>query len=170
MAIKFEHGGKSFEADTPEQVVKLLDLLDRREVAASRREAYSVALTRVFVRSAEISAAVGYQSSWTPEVFAQFTERLGAPQRTALGTMVAFRLGAPDEVLRASSGSANNQALAGILSGISKQAQALGIPPRTVFTFENIRSKRGRSSLYRATDEFREFAIAAGWPEVKNQK
>jgi len=57
-----------------------------------------------------------------------------------------------------------NQALAGVLSGISKRAVALFIPPRAIFDFENFRVGGKRRSDYLVVDEFRHIAAELNWP------
>ena len=167
MSIKFEHGGKVFEAGTPEQVVRLLDLLERREAFAAKREAYSQALLRTLdSRKGDLVSAQPARF-WTADLFEQFTGRLSATQERALAMMLAFRSGVPDEALRSALGTTTNQALAGVLSGISKQAQAIGIPRRAVFTSFNSRSRGKRSNTYCVEDEFRETASELSWHTPK---
>lgn len=162
MAIEFEHGGNLFKVDTPEEAAALLALLDRREAAALRRSQYANALARLPVFARSSAAAEEYKSPWTPEAFALFIERLGKQQKAALDALLLHRI-ITDHELRTVLQVKDNQALAGILSGISKQAIAVNIPPRAIFRFENFRSGGKRSSRYEVADEFAQVARETGW-------
>src|SRR5947208_3205760 len=61
---------------------------------------------------------------WTPDRFSAFIDRLGDAQKLALALLVT-KGSVTDEQLRNFLKVPGNQALAGILSGISKQAVAL---------------------------------------------
>jgi hypothetical protein len=129
------------------------DAKDRfaKGVMDSRKEQY---------REAEIQAA---ELRWTPEVFLRFVERLGKPQQTALSLLVTRRHLTDDE-LRKALNVPDNQTLAGILSGISKQAISLNIPFRAVYTFQNFRNAGKRRSTYAITDNFLKIATEMNWP------
>ncbi len=154
MGIKFEHEGKVFEVDTPEQAVSLLDLLERRTAAQSLEHP---------PESAALSHSPSEAEVWDPQLFFRFIARLGKPQKLALQYLVV-RGDAADWELRELIGVADNQSLAGVLSGVAKQALAERIPPRAVFTFQNFRSGGKRSSRYSLAECFREVAKLASWP------
>jgi hypothetical protein len=79
---------------------------------------------------------------WTTEMFWRFIERLGSTQQHILDQLrYAPRT---DDELKADFNLKTNQQLAGVLSGISKQAAALGIPARSVFKIEK-EYKSGKS-------------------------
>ena len=66
--------------------------------------------------------------------------------------------------LRHAVGVETNQQLAGILSGLSKQAAACHLPAREVFTIEN-ESKSGETTkTYVIARHFLETATANNWP------
>jgi len=164
MAIKFKHRGELFIADTPEEAVRMRALLKKQDeqdakgcfvsgVMASIKEQY---------REAEIRAA---EMQWTPEVFLSFIERLGKPQKTALSLLVTRRHLTDDE-LRKALNVPDNQTLAGVLSGISKQAASLRIPFRAVYTFENFRNAGKRRSTYAVSNNFLEIATEMHWPSA----
>ena len=71
---------------------------------------------------------------------------------------------ATDAALRQAVGVASNKQLAGILSGLSKQAAACHLSAREVFTIEN-ESKAGETSkTYAIARHFRAMATANNWP------
>ena len=152
MSIRIQHGNVTYIVDTPEESVKLGTLLAQTEGLVQTEE-YRGTLV------GDISASTSEEGMvWTPELFRRFMERLGESQITAL-TLLAQHRYVSDELLRTQLGVEDNQALAGILSGISKQAIALGMSPRSVFSFENLRKTGKRSSIYSVPNSLREIAL-----------
>src|SRR5215472_1523378 len=157
MAITFKYGGATFTADTPQEAADTLALLKRgvAEQSREKEKAFDAFMRRKISQGSqymkEAQALVGaYDESkfaWTPDRFLALVERLGKPQKIALALLVTKR-SITDEELRTALNIRGNQALAGVLSGISKQAVALFIPPRAIFNFENFRSGGKRRSEY----------------------
>ena len=81
---------------------------------------------------------------WTPRVFSEFVQAIGSSQTTVLAWLVRHTR-ATDATLRQTVGVASNKQLAGILSGLSKQAAASHLSAREVFTIEN-ESKAGETT------------------------
>lgn len=161
MSIKFEYEGKTFEVDSPEQVVALLDLLDKRSRSNARRLEYS---ERVLEMAQATTETNGPSRIWTPTLFRRFIARLGPRQISILEWLVQGTR-AKDSELRALVGAADNLALAGILSGISKHAIAVDMPARSVFNAHNLRSKGSRiGSMYEVAKDFARIAGEVRWP------
>ena len=100
---------------------------------------------------------------WTPRVFSDFVTAIGPLQTTVLAWLVQHTR-ATDAQLRHAVGVERNQQLAGILSGLSKQAAACHLPAREVFTIEN-ESKSGETTkTYVIARHFRETAAVQNWP------
>jgi hypothetical protein len=175
MAITFKYGGASFTVDTPQEAAETLALLrgQQAEQKRERREALAQAwIDRRISRSTafrdhaknELSAYLeGNKYKWTPDRFEGFISRLGEAQKLILALLIT-KGSVSDVELRAALGVPDNQALAGVLSGISKQAVALFIPPRAIFDFENFRFGGKRRSDYLVVDEFRKIAADMNWP------
>ena len=165
MPIKFEHGGSQYEADSPEQAAWLIDWLDKREAARANMAVVSAKVTDLIASRPKIDSP---PSPWTPEVFSEFLGRLGDKQATVLGLLVSSG-SMSDDSLRTVADVQSNQALSGVLSGISKQATRLGISPRDVFWIENKREERTRSrrSTYHIAGNFRLIADELKWPEKR---
>jgi sarcosine oxidase gamma subunit len=174
MAIKFEYGGASFTADTPQEAAETLALLKRKqaEQRSERREALArsfmdrkISQSRAYVEhfQKELSAYDENKFRWSPDRFLALVERLGNAQKLALALLTTQR-SVTDVELRNALQVPSNQALAGVLSGISKQALALFIPPRAIFDFENFRVGGKRRSDYLVMDEFRKIAAEMNWP------
>jgi len=143
MAIKIQHGSVVYVVDTPEEAARLGALLDGAGVIDT-------------VQAAADDSEVEF--TWTPEIFRAFIDHLGEPQRKAL-VQLTKRGKATDAYLRETLGVSDNQALGGFLSGISKQALALGIPARAVFKCENYRNAGKRRSLYFIDNQFQQIAV-----------
>jgi len=100
---------------------------------------------------------------WTDQLLDTFLHRLGPDQKAILRILVDKKRVTADE-LRVAIAVKNNQALAGVISGISKQAAALGIGARDVFGIENRRRSGVLSKSFFVSDEFLKVAKAVGWP------
>jgi hypothetical protein len=162
MAIKFKFGGINFTADTPDEVAQTLALLEKRE-SEKHQARIQAMLKEGQTKELHEYLKEGPASPWTPELFVSFIDRLGKVQREALALLVLFNH-VSDEELRACIKVTGNQALGGILSGISKQAAALGIEARHVFSFENFRNADRRRSTYTVSPGFRDLAGRMNWP------
>ncbi len=160
MAIKFEHDGTVFEVDTPEQAVTLLELLKGRTTAVTTSQSSQEAASTTDWPLDEPEAL---PIVWDLPLFSRFIRRLGEPQKLILEYLVV-RGESADWELRHLIGVWDNQALAGALSGIAKQALAEKIQPRAVFLFQNYRSGGKRSSRYGLTESFLAFARCVEWP------
>lgn len=163
MPIKFDHSGSTYEADTPEQATQLIEWLDKREVLRGRAEHYHTELAKVLRALSHVEVR---PSPWTPELFDQFLSTLGGTQIVVLETLTSGGT-MTDDALRAVAGVPSNQALSGVLSGISKQATRLHLSPRDVFWIENIRKERRRRSVYHIAGDFRMTADQRSWPPRK---
>ena len=96
-------------------------------------------------------------------MFSDFVQAIGSSQTTVLAWLVRHTR-ATDAALRQAVGVASNKQLAGILSGLSKQAAACHLSAREVFTIEN-ESKAGETSkTYAIARHFRAMATANNWP------
>ena len=103
------------------------------------------------------------QNPWTPRVFSDFVAAIGGSQRTVLALLVR-QIRATDSQLREAVGVDTNQRLAGVLSGLSKQAATFNLPARAVFTIEN-ESKSGETKkTYVVSNHFLETATENNWP------
>jgi len=179
MAIKFKHGGVAFTADTPEEALRLSTLLKERDAEAAqkriaeyqKRAGEARFMTKYGDGFQQIIASMDeeMETPWTFEVFLSFIDRLGSPQKAALAALVTHHR-MTDEDLRKALSISGNQALAGVLSGISKQAAALGIPARAIFGFENLRNAGKRRSTYTVADKFLQIATDMNWPPAPSKK
>lgn len=174
MAITIKHGDELFTADTPEEAVKLRALLRQQDVERAVELNHKRVLNELGMYSngpdamRSLLEEEALRNPWTPQVFSRFIERIGTAQRTALSLLVTRRR-VTDEELRAALNVSGNQALAGVLSGISKQAASFNIPAREIFSFENLRTGGKRRSTYSVSDRFLQIAVDMSWPNVPQE-
>ena len=172
MVLTWRYHDETFTAETPEEMMKIRALVKKEEYEAEQKRAELRFFARIggatdYIRSAVAEEAHAMSEeewrAWTPERFINLIDRLGAPQQAALALLVSKR-SVTDEELRKALKVSGNQALAGVLSGISKQAAALDIPARAIFSFENLRNAGKRRSTYSVADRFLEIATKMNWP------
>ena len=167
MIIKIPFGDKFVECDTLEGAEKMIALIKKQEDEEKiKRAAAGLGGSEVEKFFSGIFGAD--ESAWTPQVFTAFIERLGHDQQAILRLLVTKRRVTDDE-LRAALEVDNNQALAGVLSGISKQAAALNIVARAVFGIENRRRAGELTKIYFVADEFRKISDAQHWPDLSEK-
>lgn len=153
--IKFKMGGIEYECETAEEVVEL-----QGELRGAQPRT---------IRAMLVGGPIGTsaaKSPWTAKLFQQFIETLGEPQKEILSLMITAGP-VPDDIARMCLDLENNQQLAGVLSGISKQAAALDIPARAVFKIEK-ESKSGKTTTeYIVSREFLVMANEMNWPDTE---
>ena len=151
--FKITRGAITITCETPDELHDAVDAL-RRGVG----ERPTVA--EVVARSL---GGVPDKNPWTPRVFSDFVQAIGSSQMTVLAQLVRHTR-ATDAQLRQAVGVDTNQQLAGVLSGVSKQAAACHLSAREVFTIEN-ESKSGETrKTYVIARHFLKMATANHWP------
>lgn len=160
--IKITYNGKVIECSNAAETIELLKYIDAEE---KKRIEHRVpgAMESIHQELATLGGKVEV-SPWTRELFWKFIESLGDAQHKALGLLVQKHKVA-DEDLRKALKLDGNQALAGVLSGVSKQAGILNISARSVYTVENERRAGTLSKTYVAANEFMRIANEMNWPE-----
>ena len=156
--FKITRGPITITCDTPDELTHAMDVI-RRDVADQPKAPH------VFDVLAQATGLVPMpdHNPWTPRVFSDFVTAIGSLQTTVLAWLVRHTR-ASDAQLRHAVGVETNQQLAGILSGLSKQAAACHLPAREVFTIEN-ESKSGETTkTYVIARHFLETATANNWP------
>jgi hypothetical protein len=163
--VKITYKGKVIEcsnaAETIE-VLKYMDAEDRKKLVHEEKSPLAKMHEEMIFAATPMSIAV--ESPWTRELFWKFIESLGGSQQKVLGLLVENHKVIAEE-LRKVLKLDGNQALAGVLSGISKQAGILNISARSVYTVENERKAGTLSKTYVAANEFMRIASEMNWPE-----
>jgi hypothetical protein len=171
--IRVKYRGATYEFNTPQEAAETMTLLEakERERRAWREMALSGMSGPLEQHLARLSPDLteAPEPIWTPRTFDTFIERLGDSQKAALSLLVR-KSRATDSELVSELRLTGNQALAGTLSGISKQAALLDIEAREVFRIENQRKARKRSNVYFVSDSFQKAALAMNWPPAPPEK
>jgi hypothetical protein len=103
---------------------------------------------------------------WTPNDFTEFTERIQKRQRKLLAKLLEYgsTTWLSAEKLCELMNIRGNQALAGVLSGVTKVALSLDIAPERVY-LQTTRFKEGKPyRLYRVASGFLRAAAEHEWP------
>lgn len=108
-------------------------------------------------------------SVWTEDRFREFTEHLRGPgklkQRRLLKVLIDNPNGVSDQVLRSEVGARNNNVLAGVITGIVKNAGKVRVPPQGVYRRTQVDVGGITGYKYRLAPSFVEMARQLGWPE-----
>src|SRR5260370_24693732 len=103
---------------------------------------------------------------WRVDEFTDFVNRIQWQQRKLLNVLLQSEAQVFDYDLRGKLLLDGNQALAGVLSGFTKFAQAMDIDPRRVYGQETTYNKGLPERKYWATYAFRKAAKDADWPSL----
>jgi hypothetical protein len=103
---------------------------------------------------------------WGADEFQRFTGRIHIPQRRLLAKLLEYGTTAwlEDWKLRELLDIPDNQALAGVLSGISKVALIFGIEPRRVYAQDTFYKQGKPRHRYQITSAFLQAADKYKWP------
>jgi hypothetical protein len=158
--IRFRYGRIEVECATEEEATHVFQqmLAEDEKRRLQNRSVLEVA----------IASVVGSDKSgarpWTTDLFWKFIDSLGKTQKRVLSLLVTKR-SLSDVQLRKLLNLHDNRELAGVLSGISKQAGANEIPARAVYKIEN-ESKSGEIvKTYAASLDFLRIANEMNWPD-----
>ena len=109
-----------------------------------------------------------YSNPWRMDEFMDFVNRIQLQQRKLLAVLLRdpSHTQLPDHQLRVALGLDSNQGLAGVLSGITKVAQAMEIDPKRIYG-QSTKYRQGLPERkYWLTDAFRQAAQNADWPSL----
>lgn len=136
--------GAKIRCETAEEVVRLLKLMKEAEIHPDAQ-------------------------SWKTYEFDNLLARLQDQPRRLLAFMIECGVRPiKDSELREALGLRDNKALAGVLSGISKVAQAMNIDPRRIYRFA-LDYKEGKPNRsYQLTPAFHAAIKHIGWPKPED--
>ena len=158
---RIQHGSITVICDSQAEFERAMDYI-RKDLAAQPKARYPRAVAKAIENVMGIQGLVD-RNPWTHRVFFDFITAVGDSQRTVLALLVR-QTRATDSQLREAVGVSTNQQLAGVLSGVSKQAAAFDLPARAVFTIEN-ESKSGETTkTYVVSKYFLATANTNNWP------
>jgi hypothetical protein len=147
LAIQFFHRGKRWKADTPEEAIRLRQQLEVEDVLKVGPSG---------------SGIDGLGGIWTPEVFATFLQTIGEKQKAAVSLMAEHAgIGSAELAKRLKLDS--QTALAGVISGLSKQLRTLDLELDNLYTVKTKWKGRKKEELFFLREFFRQAAEQAGW-------
>jgi hypothetical protein len=156
LAIKFIHRGKKWEADTPQEAVRL-----RRELEAWDE---ADAEEGVGMSAQEVRA----ESVWTPDTFWNFVNDIGYQQKKAVIALLQNHGSITATALAEETG-IEEGALGGVLSGLSKQLKQLELKPYDLYRVHTDWRNGERKRLFFLQYAFRLAAEEVGWPEERKK-
>jgi hypothetical protein len=157
--VTIQYGDKTIKCDSAEEAERILRFIDEQQKKEKPHQ-----LSVLDLAAAELFE-LEQKNPWNIELFWKFIESLGDPQKKILWLLFGSRQ-MEDKELRDVLKIETNKQLAGILSGLSKQAANLGIPARSVFLIKNESSKGVLSKkTYMVAPEFSYFARESNWDE-----
>ena len=158
---KIQHGTITVICDSQAEFEHAMGYI-RKDLDAQPKAQYPPAMAKAIENVMGIQGLVD-RNPWTHRVFSDFITAVGDSQRMVLALLVR-QTRATDSQLREAVGVSTNQQLAGVLSGVSKQAAAFDLPARAVFTIEN-ESKSGETTkTYVVSKHFLATANTNNWP------
>ena len=158
--IKFRYRGIEVECSTEAEAQSVLACIAEQD---EKRRVQNRSLLEVAIASVS-DAEKRERNPWNGDLFWKFIENLGDSQKLILSKLILKR-SLKDKELRNLVGVKDNKQLAGVMSGISKQAAAHNIPARAVFKIEN-ESKAGEvTKTYVVSLDFLRIANEMNWPD-----
>src|SRR5271157_133903 len=153
LAIRFVHGGKKWEVDTPEEAVRL------------RRELENADIHKRNIDPTAEADAIRAESVWTPDTFWNFIQGIGPHQTRFVAELLHGRLmDASDLIAKIG---IEESALGGVLSGLSKQLKQLNLKPSDLYWVHTDWSNAQRTRMFSLQRAFRLAAEEVGWPEER---
>lgn len=149
MAIEFTFKGTRWRVDTPEEAVKL-----RNELEASDR-----------VYSPAIEKAERVDAFWTADRFNDVVSGAGELQHRFL-IAIRRKPGITSKELLAELGLDSEIALAGVISGLTRQLRQMEIEPRSVFGVDVIWHGKKKTRKFSLDDFFLAAGEDQGWPDA----
>jgi hypothetical protein len=153
MAIEFKYKGTTWRADTAEEAVKL-----RNELMQSDK-----------VFAPEFEALDQASEYWTPDRFMDVINGIGELQQRLL-VAVRRKPGITSKELVRELRLDSEVALAGVISGLSKQLKQLEIEPKRVFGIDVKWKGKTKTRTFLLEDFFLNAGIEQNWPDAWEKK
>lgn len=149
MAIHFVHKGKTYIADTPQEAAELRRLLEHQDAD---------------------QGVHGMQSRfWTPDQALSLLDSLGEMQQKLLA-ILARGGSVPSGTIVLALKLDSEIALAGVISGLSKQCRKANLNPHDIYSVSVEWDGKQKERFFRMLDDFRYAIEELGWPEAWEQK
>jgi hypothetical protein len=153
LAIEFKHHGTTWRADTPEEAIALRNKLEESAM-------------RLVIEGdkADVLSAL-----WTPDKFMDVINGVGDLQRRFLLVINENPMITSQELV-GKMGLDSEVALAGVISGLSKQLKQLDISLNQVLGIEVKWTGKTKTRRFILDDFFRHAAAEQNWPEAWEQE
>jgi hypothetical protein len=147
MAIDFEHGGTKYHVDTVAEAAELQHKLKQHDALYGSYRGEST------------------QKVWGADLAMDLLNGIGELQKKFLAAL-SSRAELSSSTLVESIGIESEIALAGVVSGLSKQLRKMSINPTSLYSVEVIWKGKGKTRFFRLSSDFRDALIELGWPEA----
>jgi hypothetical protein len=149
MAIEFKYRGTVWRTETPEEAVALRNELEKSDK----------------VHIPEYEAMDASAALWTTDKFMDVINGIGDLQQRLL-VAIYRKPNITSKELVDALGVTSEVALAGILSGLSKQVKQLGIDPKEVFSIEVKWTGKTKTRRFMLNDFFLYAGLEQNWPDA----
>jgi hypothetical protein len=153
MAIEFKYKGTTWRADTAEEAVALRNELEKSDKV----------FEPAFERMDQLS------DFWTPDRFMDVIGGIGPLQQRFL-LAIRRKPGITSSELVKSLDVESEVALAGVISGLSKQLKQLGIDPKQVFQIDVNWTGKTKTRRFTLEDFFISAGMEQNWPDAWETK
>jgi hypothetical protein len=154
MAIEFKYGGRTWRADTPEEAISLREQLEAADDFAWLKE------PPLESRPDNI---------WTHDTVMELLQGLGAQQQSFL-RLLETRGKLTSEQITKSLRIESAVALAGVLSGLSKQVKKTGFTPSDLYSVTVSWNGKEKTRTFELSKQFGWAAKELGWPDEWEKK
>jgi hypothetical protein len=161
LAIKFQHRGKTYEADTPDEALKLRNLLESYDGPDA---------TWIPELQDTIENADREPNPWSPDILTELFNEAGDLQRKFLAILTEHNSASDGELtskalvkkLKLDS----ELALAGVISGLSKQLKKMSLSPYDVYRVTVAWDGKEKQRVFQSMWTFKLKAHELGWPDA----
>jgi len=157
LGIEFTHRGKRWRVDTVDEAVALRQRLEREDYDAAKADPK---IHRKLLRA---------QAVWTADRFWDLLNGIGESQKRLLEALMGKREVDSTQLVKGL-GLGSQIALAGVLSGLSKQLRSMGLSPTELYRVDTSWRENKRVRRFTLMPEFELAAQDAGWPEAWREK
>ncbi|SRR5216684_4459169 len=146
MAIEFEHAGKKYRVDTVDEAVALRFRLEQSDV---------------------VNGSYGQHSKvWTPDLVMDLLNGVGDMQKKFLSVLCSGGASYRSDVITESIGLDSEVALAGVVSGLSKQLRKMSISTADVYRVDVQWKGKSKDRFFEVSLDFRDAMTELGFPEA----
>ena len=147
MAIEFEHKGVKYRTDSVQEAISL-------QAGLAQHDA--------------LFGSYGSENTprvWSADLAMDLLNSIGELQKKFLATL-SDRAKLSSRTLVEKIGLESEIALAGVISGLSKQLRKMSINPTSLYNVEIVWKGKGKTRFFQLSSDFHDALIELGWPEA----